>query len=290
LPLAERKARLEPLLATTGPTIRFVEHFVSGGDAVLRSACRMSLEGIISKQLSAPYRSGRGDSWTKSKCRAGHEVVIGGWATTDGRFRSLLVGVNKGNHFVYAGRVGTGFGQDAVLRLLPELKAHPRKTSPFTGINAPRRERSVNWLEPVLVAEIEFAGWTADGLVRQAAYKGLRLDKSAAEVVAEKPAKANATPLAKPALVTPRSGASASGRSSVVMNVPISNPDKALWPDDGKGQIPSLIWRCITRRLGIGSLTTSKADPAPSSACRMASRVRGFSSAMPCKAPRTSSR
>ena len=66
------------------PSIRFVEHFASGGDAVLQSACRMSLEGIVSKKLDAPYRSGRGDSWTKAKCRAGHEVVIGGWTTTAG--------------------------------------------------------------------------------------------------------------------------------------------------------------------------------------------------------------
>ncbi len=242
LPLVERKAALEALIASSevGPKIRFVEHFVSGGDAVLRSACRMSLEGIISKQLNAPYRSGRSDSWTKSKCRAGHEVVIGGWATTNGSFRSLLVGVNNGEHFVYVGRVGTGFGQNAVTRLLPELKAHPRKTSPFTGTNAPRRERGVNWVEPVLVAEIEFAGWTSDGLVRQAAYKGLRLDKPANEVIAEKPAKPEKTEVRKPALVSPRTASTKSGGANVVMNVPISNPDKPLWPDDGKGALTKL--------------------------------------------------
>src|SRR5205814_2325263 len=76
--------------------IRFVEHFTASGDAVLESACRMSLEGIVSKQLDAPYSSGRGDAWTKAKCRGGHEVVIGGWTTTDGRFRSLLVGAHRG--------------------------------------------------------------------------------------------------------------------------------------------------------------------------------------------------
>ena len=73
----------------------------------------MSLEGIVSKKLDAPYRSGRGDSWTKAKCRAGHEVVIGGWCTTVG-FRSLLVGVHRGEHLVYVGRVGTGYGADKV--------------------------------------------------------------------------------------------------------------------------------------------------------------------------------
>ena len=83
----------------------------------------MSLEGIVSKRADAPYRSGRGDDWTKSKCRAGHEVVIGGWSDTNGAFRSLLVGVHRGDHLIYVGRVGTGYGADKVKRLLPRLKA-----------------------------------------------------------------------------------------------------------------------------------------------------------------------
>ena len=77
---------------------------------MLRSACKMSLEGIVSKQLDAPYRSGRSESWTKAKIRAGQEVVIGGWKTTNGKFRSLMVGVYRGDHLAYVGIVGTGFG------------------------------------------------------------------------------------------------------------------------------------------------------------------------------------
>ena len=112
-PLSERKGRLRELLHKDGdgPLIRYVEHFATGGDAVLRSACRLSLEGIVSKRLDAPYQSGRSTTWTKAKCRAGHEVVIGGWTTTNGRFRSLLVGVNRGGQFVYIGRVGTGLAK-----------------------------------------------------------------------------------------------------------------------------------------------------------------------------------
>ena len=109
LPLTARKERLAALLSDAGedPRLRFVEHFATGGDAVLRSACRLSLEGIVSKQGDAPYKSGRTETWAKSKCRAGHEVVIGAYAKTNGKFRSLLVGVNRGDHFVYVGRVGT---------------------------------------------------------------------------------------------------------------------------------------------------------------------------------------
>ncbi|HWT52484.1 MAG TPA: non-homologous end-joining DNA ligase, partial [Caulobacter sp.] len=163
LPLSDRKARLKTLLedlpAQAGERIRYVEHFQSGGEAVLQSACRMSLEGVVSKKLDAPYRSGKGGGWTKAKCRAGHEVVIGGWTTTGDAFRSLIVGVNRDGHLVHVGRVGTGFGRDKVGKLLPALKRLARKTSPFTGKGAPRGGANVHWVEPELVAEIEFAGF-----------------------------------------------------------------------------------------------------------------------------------
>jgi bifunctional non-homologous end joining protein LigD len=230
LPLTARKTRLESLLkaAHNDSHLRFVEYFTSGGEAVLQSACRMNLEGIVSKQANAPYTSGRGDSWTKSKCRAGHEVVIGGWSTTAGKFRSLLVGANRGDHLIYVGRVGTGYSADKVKRLLPRLKALAAKASPFTGKGAPRHEAGVTWLKPELVAEIEFAGWTGDGMVRQAAFKGLRADKPADEVQAETPkmAKKLAQPRAKQTRTDEKSGA-------VVMGIPISHPDKTLWPDAG---------------------------------------------------------
>jgi bifunctional non-homologous end joining protein LigD len=236
LPLADRKARLRAILAKrkkASAVIRFVEHFETGGDAVLRSACAMSLEGIVSKRLDAPYTSGRGDAWTKAKCRAGHEVVIGGWSETNGKFRSLLVGARRGKHLVYLGRVGTGFGRAIVARIFPAIKAQMASKSPFGGINAPRQEREVHWVKPVLVAEIEFAGSTGDGMVRQAAFKGMRADKPADEVEAERPAPAKATPLKEPKSTVRRASKTP---SSVVMGVSISNPQKPLWPDAGDGE------------------------------------------------------
>ncbi|MDQ0391464.1 DNA ligase D [Labrys monachus] len=240
LPLAERKARLKALLDAhdAGPAarIRFVEHFENGGDAVLKSACRLSLEGIISKRLDAPYRSGRSDNWTKAKCRAGHEVVIGGWTTTEGKFRSLLVGVHRGEHFIYLGRVGTGYSEAKVKRLLPRLQAVAADRSPFSGIGAPRKQPNVTWTKPELVAEIEFAGWTGAGMVRQAAFKGLREDKPAAEVETEKPvAPEKVEVLSAPGKPKPAVAARRSDRKPVVMGVMISKPDKPLWPDAGDG-------------------------------------------------------
>lgn len=227
LPLRDRKAQLQTLLnaANTGNRLRYVEHFESGADAVLESACKMHLEGIVSKQLDAPYLSGRSGSWTKAKCRAGQEVVLGGWTTAEGTLRSLLAGVNRGGRLVYVGRIGTGYGQKVAATLLPTLKKITIGKSPFEGDGAPRNERNIRWLKPVLVAEIEFAGWTSTGMIRQASFKGLREDKAAREVVAELPA-----PLARIAATSARTAAAA---PTLVMGVTLSKPDKVFWPDAG---------------------------------------------------------
>jgi bifunctional non-homologous end joining protein LigD len=236
LPLTERKARLKALLdEAPSANIRYVDHFTNAGDAVLSSACRMNLEGIISKRLDAPYRSGRGESWTKSKCRAGHEVVIGGWTTTNGAFRSLIAGVYRGGELVHVGRIGTGFGRGKVDQLMPRLKALETDRSPFKARPPARGPAQVHWVRPELVAEIEYAGFTGDGNIRQAAFKGLREDKPAEEVEAETPAPAETAELAEPAPAAPgaapRTAAPrARAGPSVVMGVTISNPDKPIWP------------------------------------------------------------
>jgi bifunctional non-homologous end joining protein LigD len=258
LSLAQRKERLEALLkkADAGDSIRYVAHFESTANTVLLSACKMHLEGIVSKRLDAPHAAGRSGGWTKAKCRAGHEVVLGGWTSEAGGLRSLLAGVNRDGHLVYVGRVGTGFGAEVASKLLPSLQKMTREVSPFGGANAPKKERNIRWLKPMLVAEIEFAGWTATGMIRQASFKGLRRDKPASEVVAELPTPVESgkdVPDEKLAAKVKRSssnkaksrrataqpvGGSTSSRNgvAVVMGVTLSKPDKALWPDAGDGK------------------------------------------------------
>ena len=255
LPLADRKARLQSLIerADAGEQIRYVAHFESTADTVLLLACKMHLEGIVSKRLAAPYTSGRSGDWAKAKCRAGHEVVLGGWTTEGGSVRSLLAGVNCSGHLIYVGRIGTGFGATVAGKLLPTLKNLTREANPFGGKNSPPKESNIRWLKPTLVAEIEFAGWTTSGMIRQASFKGLRRDKPASEVVAETPsllpdsqdgpdeklalaakrdsASRRATPLA--ATSKRSAAAGVSNGSAVVMGVTLSNPDKVLWPSAG---------------------------------------------------------
>ncbi len=231
LPLSERKMRLKTLLdgmKGKHAGLRYVDHFETGGDAVLQSACRMHLEGIVSKELDAPYKSGHGNSWTKAKCRAGHEVIIGGWTSEGRRLRSLLAGVHRGEgkdrKLVYVGRVGTGFGESVMRSLMPRLRAVASKTSPFAAGASPPKEANMHWAKPDLVAEIEFAGWTGAGNIRQASFKGLRSDKPAEEVEAEVAADPEKTKMAKPSRAT--------SDRAIVMGVSISHPDKPLWPDE----------------------------------------------------------
>ncbi len=248
LALHDRKARLKAILEAhpdDAASIRYVDHLHADGAAVLESARKMALEGIVSKRLDAPYRSGRNDgSWVKVKCRPGQEVIVGAWTDTAGKFRSLLAGVHRDGHLAYAGRIGTGFGQDVVNRILPRLKALATTESPFTGPNAPRPQPNIHWLKPRLVAEIEFSNWTNDGIVRAASFKGLRDDKPAAEISVERSVPA---PAIDPPQLTNRNShsdrkaiasppASRRPQTTVVMEVTISNPDKPMWPDAGDGK------------------------------------------------------
>jgi bifunctional non-homologous end joining protein LigD len=158
-------------------------------------------------------------------------VVIGGWTTTGDAFRSLIAGVYRGGELVHVGRIGTGFGRDVVATILPRLKTLETDVNPFKGAAAPKKAAGVHWVRPELVAEIQYAGFTGDGAIRQASFKGLREDKPADQVEAETPAPACTTGLPGPAaaMIRPRG-------STPVMGVAISHADKPLWPDANDGK------------------------------------------------------
>ena len=233
LPLAARKDQLSELVPAGGEgTLRFSEHIVADGEAMMRSACQLGLEGVISKARERPYRSGRNGDWVKIKCTARQEFVVCGYTPSSALSRavgSLVLGYHENGRLTHAGRTGTGFtattARDVFKRLQPLRIAKPAFADPLNAL----QKRDAVWVRPEFVAEVEFRGWTADRHVRHAAFKGLREDKEPSEIVRESPAVA---PRAKPSAAKPPAARRASG-GTVVAGVPLTHPDRILWEESG---------------------------------------------------------
>jgi bifunctional non-homologous end joining protein LigD len=194
LPLAERRARLEELLDRRNRTVRLSETF-DDGEALAEVVQERGLEGIMAKRPESRYRPGaRSREWLKIKPgKQRQEFIVAGYTKGQGRrsgsFGSLVLAVREGDELVYVGNVGTGFSEDEIDRLLRKLRPLERPDPPFPAApKMPRvRKSDVRWVEPRLVAEVEFVEWTHDGHLRAPSYLGLREDKSPEEVVAEQP-------------------------------------------------------------------------------------------------------
>jgi len=231
LPLEDRRDRLQKLLDKRNKTVRFSEDF-EDGKALLRAAEQQGLEGIMAKRLGSRYLPGkRSREWLKIKGHGRQEFVIAGYTQGQGRragtLGSLVLATYQGGELVYVGNVGTGFNDKEIERLLRKLKPLERATPLFPSVpKMPRvRKGDVIWVEPKLVAEVEFAQWTHDGHLRAPSYKGLREDKDATEVRREEPM---ATEIRKGKRV-----------------LKLSNLDKPFWPEAGitKGDLLSYYQR-----------------------------------------------
>jgi bifunctional non-homologous end joining protein LigD len=258
LPLSERKKELLSLVGKGGGPIRYSEDFTGDGAVVLRHACEMSLEGIVSKRKDVSYVSGRSESFIKTKCANAQEFVVGGYAPSTAMPRAigaLAVGYYDNGRLIYAGRIGTGYthavARDLWKRLQPLEIANP----PFDVIpRAEARRRDLRWVAPKTVIESHFRGWTTDGLVRQAAFKGVREDKPPREVFREvqaapdrktaskEKAESARSVAAKAATAAKRSKPRAARRASARIGRPaawrdrdvrFTHPDRVYWVDVG---------------------------------------------------------
>jgi bifunctional non-homologous end joining protein LigD len=190
-PLEERRRRLADVLRAD-PRVRLSEDIAGDGVAFFEAARSRGLEGIMAKDRRSTYLPGkRSMAWQKIKIRPEQELVVGGWARGTGRavdLGALLVGVYEDGRLRYAGKVGAGFTTDSREELLSALERLAAEASPFASPPPRPVARTAMWLRPELVIRAEFAGWTGDGLVRQAAYKGLDLGKDPKAVRRETPA------------------------------------------------------------------------------------------------------
>ena len=253
--LEKRKEILRELVPSADEgRVRFSDHVQGQGPDFLKQACRIGLEGVVSKRRDRPHRSGRIGDWLKAKCLNRQELAIGGFTKGKGA-REALGALHVGyyekpgsDRLLYAGKVGTGFSDKLLSDLNKRLKKLVRKTPPFVN---PPRERNATWVEPELVAEIEFTEWTRDGVLRHPSFKGLRLDREGREVIREVPQDPGEASSGKPAAKagagkrrSPAPAASSPKRASSrapkrkeaepdLSRFRLTNPERVLWPEQG---------------------------------------------------------
>ncbi len=240
-PLIARKDALRRLLkghSKRGP-IRYAGHFDEDGRKIFKHACEMNLEGIVSKLRSAPYRSGRSENFVKAKCHDAQEVVVAGFSPSNAlpnAVGALTVAFHEHGKLRYAGRVGTGYTRETARDLWQRLEPLRTDRPPVT-LPKDERRKNVIWVKPQMVVETEFRGFTHDGLLRQAAFKGLREDKPAREVVRETPAPVPAaqrqTVRKSPPSVSRAGNKKSPNRNATVADVHLTHPDRVYWPDAG---------------------------------------------------------
>lgn len=188
--LIDRKEKLEALMKDAPKPLYYGRYVKGKGKESFVAACEASMEGIIGKKADSIYSGTRNGDWIKLKCEKRQEFIIGGYSLSEKKTRgvsSLLLGVYDGEDLIYAGRAGTGISDDDMKILENKFENIKRTDSPFKLTPKARTREKLTWLEPELVAEIKFAEWTKDNLLRQASFKGIRADKNPKDIKIEKP-------------------------------------------------------------------------------------------------------
>ncbi|RXU14742.1 DNA ligase D, partial [Pseudomonas syringae] len=242
VPLEQRRDALKQVLdAQKSRLLRYSDAFQAGHQDIVASAAAMGLEGVIGKRAGSAYVSKRNADWIKLKCRLRQEFVVVGYTAPQGSrsaFGALLLAVNAGDDgLVYAGRVGTGFTEVTLEQLHKQLKKLQRKDSPLAKKLSASQARGVQWVEPQLVCEAEFAQWTREGIVRQAAFVGLRSDKPAKDVVREDAQPANVPSQTPTTTAAPKARKKAAQGKVDVAGTGISHPDRVIDSKTGTSKI-----------------------------------------------------
>ncbi len=221
--LIHRKEMLENLMKGAPKNLYYSRYVRGFGKESLAAACESSMEGIIGKKADSIYSGTRSDDWIKIKCDKRQEFVIGGYSLSDKKtigVSSLLLGVYEGDELVYAGRAGTGISDNDMKMLENKFESIKKMESPFKLVPKPRCNEKITWLEPKLVAEIKFAEWTNDNLLRQASFKGLRTDKNPNDIKRE--AHEDKDTVEKSMV---------NSKDLIIEGVKITNPDKVIFND-----------------------------------------------------------
>jgi bifunctional non-homologous end joining protein LigD len=226
--LAQRKELLRQLLLSNNrPCLILSEHIQGDGPLVFQQACKLGAEGIVSKRAAGKYLPGRKTDWLKTKCLRTGEFLIGGYTRStvpQQPFGALLLGRrNEAGELVHVGRVGTGFSAQTFAQLGGRLKDLLRADSPFANLDAPSAGRDVRWLRPDLIVEVEYQGWTEDGLLRMASYRGLREDMDVAELPTAGPEASSAS----------ERGAWDNVPLGRIHDITLTHPDRVMYPEQG---------------------------------------------------------
>lgn len=252
LPVEQRREMLKKVLNShRSRAVRYSDAFRSRHQDIVESASAMGLEGVIGKRAGSVYTGKRSSDWIKLKCRLRQEFVIVGYTAPQGsraKFGALLLAVNDPQTgLVYAGRVGTGFTAMTLQQLHDQLSPLHRESSPLSGKLSAARQRGVQWVEPQLVGEVQFAEWTREGILRHAAFTGLRSDKPASDIIREHPHKASsvaggaAAGASKSARKSSQTKSAPSTRSVKgrvdVAGISVSHPDRVIDEQSGTHKV-----------------------------------------------------